>query len=1116
MPEATQASALDCGPAALAALLGGCGLARSFEELRERCRTGRDGTSVDALEEVAIEQGLDAEQVLVPVDYPTLAAAACVPCILVVALPSGATHFVTLWRLHGRRAQVMDPAAGRRWPSLRDLERDIYRHRMVVPAAAWRAWAASEGALLPLAARLAELGISGTEREALIGGAASDDGWLALAGLDAAIRFVRQLVAAGGLRRGADAGGLLRVMLDRALEPAGRGQGIVLPTTCWSARPAAPGVDGGERVVCEGAVLVRVRGYRSAEASGVRRARSGGTARRAAAWRRGGGRLARAASPEGSAAAAGSETTAGGTGADRLAGANGGNSSGGAVDRGRSGTAADREHLGAATGRERIQDAADRERRRGGEPPGCETGHVCSGQRRGIPGGGTGVALALASVGAACCRFAEAALLVAALEILGAAPSRGVRAVVLAALLVLGAAVLLFELAAAGAAQSLGRRRETVLRLRLAAKLPRLPDRYLRTRLLADLAERAHRLADLRRGPELAAATMGCGLDLLLATAGIVWLDPGLAAGAIAAGAGALAVPLLLLPRYEERSRRVRTHGGALAALYLDVLRGRAAIRTHGAASAFRRRHEELLGGWLRARRAAEAAGSWLEAGVQGLLSLVAAGLVLGHVRRHGLDPQSLVLALWAFQAAAAGQRLALLAGRGLPLDRSLRRRIEEPLAAAEEPGIAEGRTEREPRAPAVVEDAALELAGMQEGCGAECSREAPGSAAAVAECGRREAAGRSGGAAVVTLAGGGARGDGVESPRARAGALGRERDGRWGAKPALAATGGQPSAGMALTWEGCTVECDGRPLLRDLDLAIAAGEHVAVLGSSGAGKSTLLGTVLGWQRPAAGCLWVDGRRFEGAVAAEVRRATAWAAPEVALWRGSLLANLAGVEDGRLPPEESSGGAGWREEAALAPAEALRAAELLELVPQLARGLQEPLGEAGGRLSGGEGQRLRFARALRRPGVRLALLDEPFRGLGPDQRRELLAAARARWRRATLLCVTHSPGEAAGFDRVVILEQGRLVEEGRPEVMAARHGSYYGAMLDAEARAAAALGGSGWRRLHLAGGRLVETQGAERQADAEQPLLRLAAPGESACSEATAAGTLRGAAGMRE
>jgi ABC-type transport system involved in cytochrome bd biosynthesis fused ATPase/permease subunit len=991
---------------------------------------------VDALEEVAIEQGLAAEQVLVPVDYPTLAAAACVPCILIVARPSGAAHFVTLWRLHGRRAQVMDPAAGRRWPTVRTLQREIYRHRAVVPAAAWRAWAASEGALLSLTARMAELGIAGAERRELIEAVTGAGGWLPLAALDASVRFLRQLVAAGGVRRGGDAGRLLRVVLERALAPMEPGHGIVLPAGCWSTRPAAPDVDGGEQVVCEGAVLVRVRGRRAGEVSG--------------AWRAGpGGRAGRA----------------------RVDGTN-------------------RERWGGATNLKQSAGAVGRER------PGRGAGRGWRSHRPKIAGGtGTGVALALAAAGAACGRFAEAALLVAALEILGAAPSRGMRAGVLAGLLVLGTVVLQFELTTADAAQSLGRRRETVLRLRLAVKLPRLPDRYLRTRLLADLAERAHRIADLRRGPELAAAAQGGGLDLLLATAGIVWVDPRLAAGAIAASAGALVVPLLLLPRYEERSRRVREHGGALAALYLDVLRGRAAIRAHGATSAFRRRHEELLGGWLRARRAAEAAGTWLEAGVQGLLSLAAAGLVLGHVRRHGLDPQSLVLALWAFQALAAGQRLALLVGRGLPLDRSLRRRIEEPLAAAEEPG----------------------WTGAEYGGGAGSSPEAESDVALEGDGGGSDETLTSGDTAAAGLAGGDAVGDGVASHGDRGGARRRERNDRRVMRRALSVARRLPSAGMALTWEGCTVECDGRPLLRELDLAITAGEHVAVLGSSGAGKSTLLGTILGWHRPATGCLWVDGRRLEGALAVEVRRATAWAAPEVALWRGSLLANLGGGEDGRLPSGEQSGAAGRGEAAPLPPAEALRAARLLELVPQLSGGLQEPLGEAGGRLSGGEGQRLRFARALRRAGVRLALLDEPFRGLGPDQRRELLGAARARWRRATLLCVTHSPGEAAGFDRVVVLEQGRLVEEGAPGVLAARRGSRYRAMLDAETRAAAALGGCGWRRLHLARGRLVEMHGAgERADDVERGQPRPAAPGTGGLGGAMSPAAFRGAGELRE
>jgi ATP-binding cassette subfamily B protein len=143
-------------------------------------------------------------------------------------------------------------------------------------------------------------------------------------------------------------------------------------------------------------------------------------------------------------------------------------------------------------------------------------------------------------------------------------------------------------------------------------------------------------------------------------------------------------------------------------------------------------------------------------------------------------------------------------------------------------------------------------------------------------------------------------------------------------------------------------------------------------------------------------------------------------------------------------------------------------------VPELGHGLQEPLGEGGGRLSGGEAQRLRFARAWLRRGVRLALMDEPFRGLDAEQRRALLRAALARWREATVLCVTHSPGEAAACDRVVVIEGGRVVEDGASGELAAWGESRFAAMLAAEARFAAALGGPGWRRLRLSKGRIEE------------------------------------------
>src|SRR5689334_172411 len=106
---------MDCGPAALKCLLDGFGVPASYGRLREACQTAVDGTSIDTLEEVAGRLGLDAAQVTMPREHLLLPAAGALPALVVVVLPSGMTHFVVLWRLHGDRVQVMDPARGRRW-----------------------------------------------------------------------------------------------------------------------------------------------------------------------------------------------------------------------------------------------------------------------------------------------------------------------------------------------------------------------------------------------------------------------------------------------------------------------------------------------------------------------------------------------------------------------------------------------------------------------------------------------------------------------------------------------------------------------------------------------------------------------------------------------------------------------------------------------------------------------------------------------------------------------------------------------------------------------------------------------------------------------------------------
>jgi ATP-binding cassette subfamily B protein len=103
------------------------------------------------------------------------------------------------------------------------------------------------------------------------------------------------------------------------------------------------------------------------------------------------------------------------------------------------------------------------------------------------------------------------------------------------------------------------------------------------------------------------------------------------------------------------------------------------------------------------------------------------------------------------------------------------------------------------------------------------------------------------------------------------------------------------------------------------------------------------------------------------------------------------------------------------------------------------------------------------------------ILDEPFRGLDRGTRRRLLAKARLRWRAATLICITHDIGDAGDFDRVLVLEAGRLVEEGAPEELRSSPDSRFGNLVRAEEAARHDLwAAASWRRLRLESGQLRE------------------------------------------
>jgi ATP-binding cassette subfamily B protein len=255
--------------------------------------------------------------------------------------------------------------------------------------------------------------------------------------------------------------------------------------------------------------------------------------------------------------------------------------------------------------------------------------------------------------------------------------------------------------------------------------------------------------------------------------------------------------------------------------------------------------------------------------------------------------------------------------------------------------------------------------------------------------------------------------------------------------QPARAAQATDTGAAADDTAPGVRVQLDdvrvvagGHQILEIGALAIAPGEAVAIVGASGAGKSSLVGLLLGWHRPATGTVRIDGAPLDGAGIEALRRRTVWIDPAVYLWNRSLADNLA---FGLAATPEAFGAV-------------LDEAELGEVVRRLPEGLKTPLGEAGGLVSGGEGQRVRFGRGLLRARPRLVILDEPFRGLSRDQRQALLARARRRWSSATLFCVTHDIAETAAFPRVLVIADGRVAEDGAPAALLVQPGSRYAAL----------------------------------------------------------------------
>jgi len=254
VPEVVQTSATDCGPAALKCLLEGFGIPVSYGRLREACQTDVDGTSIDTMEEIAVQLGLEAEQIMVPPDYLLLEETKALPAIAVVELPTGMTHFILVWRKHGPLVQTMDPAAGRRWLTRERLLSSLHVHTQLAPLHVWREWATSEKFLKPLHRKLSDLGCSNSQASRLTERAAAANGWRPLATLEASVRTVEALVLSRSLSRGSEASNLVNRLFEDS-QATDRAKSAI-PLHFWSVEEAPLAEDGTEQIYFRGAVLV--------------------------------------------------------------------------------------------------------------------------------------------------------------------------------------------------------------------------------------------------------------------------------------------------------------------------------------------------------------------------------------------------------------------------------------------------------------------------------------------------------------------------------------------------------------------------------------------------------------------------------------------------------------------------------------------------------------------------------------------------------------------------------------------------------------------------------------------------------------------------------------------
>jgi ATP-binding cassette subfamily B protein len=214
--------------------------------------------------------------------------------------------------------------------------------------------------------------------------------------------------------------------------------------------------------------------------------------------------------------------------------------------------------------------------------------------------------------------------------------------------------------------------------------------------------------------------------------------------------------------------------------------------------------------------------------------------------------------------------------------------------------------------------------------------------------------------------------------------------------------------------------------VLDELSFAVQPGQRVALVGPSGAGKSTVLSLILGFGDPDAGRILFDGREAKEISLRAIRSQMAIVPQEVLLFGGTIRENVGYGKSGATEDEIH---------------EACRLANATEFIDRLPEGMETMVGPRGVKLSGGQRQRIAIARAIL-ANPRILLLDEATSALDSESERLVNEALERLMQGRTSIVIAHRLSTVRDADRILVFNQGRIVESGTHDEMVAQPGMY--------------------------------------------------------------------------